>query len=176
MVTIKSSSAQRAELQRAHAVDIVQVSYCLLRAAVKVSRLSVRPRGRKGRRSEKISDKSSTAPELRECPNVDCAANPRHLFIAGKFNSRFTQPHTTASSVRQAVCRTLKRAPYVLYRAMKSVFGGVDTDTYFVMVVPSLVGSSDGIGEGKFSFRGSLFGFIADLSKRGREGGRGSSE
>ena len=44
---------------------------------------------------------------------------------------------------------------------MKSLFGRVDTDTYFVMAAGRTMGLM-----GKFSFPGSLFGFIANLSKR----------
>ena len=50
---------------------------------------------------------------------------------------------------------------------MKSLFGLVDTDTYFVMAAD---GRTMGQLMGKFSFPGSLFGFIADLSKRATRG------
>ena len=91
-------------------------------------------------------------------------------FFAGKFLQPlecFLPSILRGSLLLRPKAGSSQSGSYVLYRAMKSLFGLVDTDTYFVMAAD---GRTMGQLMGKFSFPGSLFGFIADLSKRATRG------
>ena len=68
-------------------------------------------------------------------------------FFAGKFPATSRMFHPVPSCV--AVCLLRPKAgsqsgSYVLYRAMKSLFGLVDTDTYFVMAAGRTDDGADG--------------------------------
>ena len=96
-------------------------------------------------------------------------------FFAGKFLQPlecFLPSILRGSLLLRPKAGSSQSGSYVLYRAMKSLFGLVDTDTYFVMAAGrTMVGRTDGADGEVFIPRISIWLYCRPKQTRGRAKG-----